>query len=177
MFAIGGVFGVVFGMIGLLFACAGAAFGLTLVRRTRWRRRALAQGLTAEARCLETYVARDHSAISAGGFSTSSATRHVILGFRTRDGRDIRIEETSRVPRVVGDFVEVRYLTEHPERATVAGASPSGVSLGLVVGLAFCAVFTCVGLLFAATGFGIGYFGLATSSGSSAGFSDPGTMP
>jgi hypothetical protein len=177
MFAIGGAFGVVFGIVGLLFACAGVAFGLTLARRARWRGRALAHGLTAEARCLETYVARDHSMASAGGYGTSSATRHVILGFRTREGRDIRIEDTSGVPRAVGDFVEVRYLPEHPERATVAGATPAGVSLGLAVGLAFCAAFTCIGLLFAATGFGIGYFGLSTSSGSSSGFPDPGTMP
>ncbi|MFG2825320.1 DUF3592 domain-containing protein [Kitasatospora sp. NPDC048365] len=90
--------------------------------------------------------------------SLPRTVRHVILGFRTHDGRDIRMEDTSGVPRVVGDHVWVRYLPSQPQQAAVADAAPAGQSIGLVLGLVVGAGFVCVGLLIAGAGLGVGFF-------------------
>ncbi|MGW1764666.1 DUF3592 domain-containing protein [Streptomyces sp. NPDC002073] len=152
MEGIGGAFGVVFGMIGLLFAAIGVTMAVVLVRRTVLRSRTLARGLTAEARCLDTYVTQHRDTEHR-----RRTARHVILGFRTQDGQDIRFEDTSGVPRVVGDFVPVRYLAHRPQQAVALGPVAPGLRIGTVLGLAFCTVFACVGLFFAAIGFGVGY--------------------
>ncbi|MFI5757162.1 DUF3592 domain-containing protein [Streptomyces sp. NPDC051569] len=174
MSAIGGAFGVLIGLIGLLFACVGAGLGITLLCRMRWRGRALTHGLAAQARVLDTYVT--HSSRIGPDQPGDTSTRHVILGFRTQDGRDIRIEDTSGLPRVIGDLVQVRYLPERPERAAVAGTSSVGAGVGLALGLAFCVVFTCGGLFFAAMGFGVGWLGFGTESEFGT-VIDPGMLP
>ncbi|MFI5527253.1 DUF3592 domain-containing protein [Kitasatospora sp. NPDC051853] len=144
------VFGTVFGVVGLLVAGIGVFLGVTLVRRMRTRSRVLAGGLLAEAVCLETYMT--HS----GGHSTPHrSARHVILGFRTEDGQEVRIEDTSRVPRVVGDHVTVRYFPDRPQHAAATDAPPAGTPVAVVIGLAVCAIFTCVGVLLATVGFGV----------------------
>jgi hypothetical protein len=122
-------------------------------------------------------VTHDSSPGSSDHYGRSSSTRHVILGFRTQDGRDIRVEDTSGIPRVVGDFVQVRYLPERPGNAVAAEAGSSGVSIGLLLTLLFCAVFTCIGLFFAAAGFGIGFYGLSTPTDSSTVYPYPTVAP
>jgi hypothetical protein len=164
----GGAIGVVFGIVGLVFAGIGMALGIALVRRTLSRNRALAHGLTAEAQCLDVYVTRR---VDGPG------NRHAILGFRTVDGQDIRIEDNSGRPRVVGDFVQVRYLPHRPQDATVTGGSAAGSALGLVVGLAVSVMFVGVGLAFALGGFGMGWFGLSTSTAPSIIVPGPTTLP
>lgn len=138
--------GVVFVIVGVVLVAASAALGTAVVRGIRLQRRILAHGLTAEARCLETYVTHDAD--------RTSSTRHVILGFRTQDGADIRIEDTSRVPRVVGDITRVRYLPDRPHRAITAGSSP------MIFGWTLLTVFSLLLLCGSALAFmkGLGVF-------------------
>jgi hypothetical protein len=152
-----GAFGLVFGFVGLLFALVGVAIGVSLIRRAVMQQRALNYGVPAEARCLDTYVSRD---------SEGSSTRHVILGFTTKEGQAVRFEPAG-APRmmVAGDFVTVRYLPENPEKAAVVGSGGAGAMVGLVIALAFCSVFTLVGLMFAAGGFGFGFFAMDATTG------------
>ena len=152
-----GAIGLVFGLVGLLFALVGIALGVNLVRRAITQQRALTYGVPAEARCLDTYVTRD---------SEGSSTRHVILGFTTREGQAVRFEPTG-APRllVAGDFVTVRYLPENPERAAVVGSGGAGAMVGLVIGLVVCTIFTVAGLAFAAGGFGFGLFAMDVTAG------------
>lgn len=140
---------VLLGLMGLLFAAIGTAAVVFLVRRHLTQSRALAHGIQVEARCLEAYMSTD---------SKGDSHRVVILGFTTREGREIRIKPT--VPRltVVGDFVPVRYLPERPEQAAVVGSGGPAEIFGLVFGLVVCAIFALFGLAFAAHGFGLGAF-------------------
>ncbi len=139
-----GAMGTVFGLVGSVFAVAGVGMAVALVRRLAGRRRALAHGLPAEARCLETYTTRN---------GDGPSHRHTILGFRTQDGREVRIDDTTSRTVVVGDVVTVRYLPERPERAAVVGSGGAGTWVGAFSAIAFCAVFTAMGLVFAVMGF------------------------
>jgi hypothetical protein len=143
-------FNLVFALVGLFFAGIGIA-GMIGAGHMVWlRRRTLAQGLSAEAVCLETYLKQERSEDGP-----TRTTRHAILGFRTHDGRDIRIDRTSGFTGTVGDFVPVRYLPERPDRAIAVGPGSSSGVVGAVIGMVFLAVFTCVGLSFAAVAFGL----------------------
>ncbi|GAA0588266.1 hypothetical protein GCM10010394_16850 [Streptomyces crystallinus] len=154
--AVGGAFGVVFGSVGLLFA----AFGITMLvlgaRKSAEYRRVLREGRFAEARCLETYVVHRHS-----GDGPGTSQRRLIVAFRTGDGREARAEVVSRHPYVAGDVVPVRYPPERPDRAMAAEAAPGVGAITCCFGAAMV-LFTCVGLLFAAMGFGVAAF-LGTS--------------
>ncbi|MFC1442588.1 DUF3592 domain-containing protein [Streptacidiphilus sp. N1-10] len=152
-----GAFGLAFGFFGLLFALVGIALGVSLVRRAVTQQRALTYGIPAEARCLDTYLTRD---------SEGSSTRHVILGFTTREGQAVRFEPMG-APRmmVAGDFVTVRYLPENPEKAAVVGSGGAGAMVGLVIGLVVSTIFTVAGLAFAAGGFGFGFFAMNVTAG------------
>ncbi|MEV7414875.1 DUF3592 domain-containing protein [Streptomyces sp. NPDC089919] len=175
MSGISGAFGAVFGLVGLLFAAGGATMAVVQVRRVRAIGHTRAHGLTAEARCLETYVTQYRD--SEGHRRTR---RHVILGFRTRDGQDVRVEDQSGVPRVVGDFVPVHYLPDRPQQAVAAGPVAPGVQLATWFGVAFCTVFACLGLFFAGIGFGIGSLDLGPSPDPAAPtdfFPEPVTFP
>ncbi|MEY9875166.1 hypothetical protein ABH931_004667 [Streptacidiphilus sp. MAP12-33] len=143
-----GGFGVVFGLVGLFFGVVGCALAISSARRLWFRQAALARGLMAEAGCVETFVSRSHN--SEGGTST---TRHMILAFRTQDGAEIRLDRTAGT-LLVGDVVPVRYLPEHPQRATVVAPGAGRESVGLFIGVAFGLLFGGMGLFFAATGFG-----------------------
>jgi hypothetical protein len=144
-----GVMATVFSLMGFLFAILGTVLAVALVRRVVNRSRVLSHGLTAEARCLDTYVTRD---------SEGSSRRRVILGFTTVDGQQIRIEEAPRGPIVAGDLVQVRYLPQRPERAVQVGGSAVGAALGTVIGLVVCSLFVLVGLVFGLGGLGVGLF-------------------
>ncbi|MEU3923290.1 DUF3592 domain-containing protein [Streptomyces sp. NPDC029004] len=161
---VGGAFGLVFGAFGLLFAALGIGMLTWMARRASEYRRTLREGLVAEAQCLDTFVVHRRSPNGHG-----HSRRHLILGFRTSDGRDVRAEIASHEPYVAGDIVPVRYLPQRPERAVPAGASPGpGVASCLTVGV--LVVFTSVGLFFAATGFGLAGFTDASTE-------DGGTSP
>jgi hypothetical protein len=149
MIAEDGTFGLFFGAFGLLFAAIGIGMLVLMVRKGSENRRILREGLLAEARCLETYVTHHRSAEGAG-----RSQRRLILGFRTSEGQDARAEIASDLPHVVGDIVPVRYLPQHPERVVPAGASP-GLGFPTYLAGAVAVVFTCAGLFFAATGFGL----------------------
>lgn len=146
-----GMVSVVFGLVGLLFAGIGVALLIGGIRTAANRNRILASGVTVEARCLDTFTRRD---------SEGSGSRHAILGFTTRDGREIRIQPAVSGPIVVGDFVPVRYDPQRPERAVLVGDGSSRVGNGcaMAVGLVVCTGFIVIGLLFAAGGFGLSGF-------------------
>jgi hypothetical protein len=139
---------VVFGSLGALFACVGVVMILVMGLRLAERRRTLREGLLAEGRCLETFMV--HRSSTDG---RSESSRYQIVGFETADGREVRARMAAGRLSVVGDFVPVRYLPERPERAVPADASPGPAPAD---GLAVVAlvVFTCVGVFFAASGFG-----------------------
>ncbi|MCX4825643.1 DUF3592 domain-containing protein [Streptomyces sp. NBC_01142] len=151
MSAVGGAFGFVFGAFGLLFAAFGIGMLIWMVRRTSAYKRTLREGLVAEARCLETFVM--HRSSNGHGHSQ----RRQILGFRTSDGRDVRAQVASDQLYVVGDIVPVRYLPHRPEQAVPAAAPPGLGVMSYLTG-AVLVVFTCIGLFFAALGFGLAVF-------------------
>ncbi|MFC1418836.1 DUF3592 domain-containing protein [Streptacidiphilus cavernicola] len=163
MLEVSGGIGVLFGLVGLLFAVVGAAIVITLVVKTADRRRLLDSGLAAEARCLDTYTRSS---------SEGTGSRHAILSFVTADGREVRIQPVITGPVVPGDFVTVRYDPARPQRAVMVGNGSGAVAngCGAVVGLIVAVMFIGVGLFFAAAGFGL--FDLA-----SGGAPDPGSTP
>ncbi|MFF4183434.1 DUF3592 domain-containing protein [Streptomyces sp. NPDC001691] len=168
MFAVGGIFGVVFGSVGLLFVAVGLGALVWVARTVSEHKRTLREGLRAGARCLETHVVRTHT---SGG--ATRVRRRLIVGFRTVGGREVRARVTSRHPYVAGDVVPVRYVAHRPERA-VADEAPTGVGVvACLFGGAMVAVM-CMGLFFAAVGFGAALFaGTAADDGAPAPLSDP----
>lgn len=138
--------GTIVGVVGALTAVAGVVMALVLLARAQARSRALTEGQLAEAVCLDTYVTH-----SGGPAGPHISIRHKVLGFRTPDGQEVRVDDTSRTPRVVGDRVLVRYLPDRPHQAAVTDAGPAGVSMGVVIGLLACVLF---GAVTAVMGFG-----------------------
>jgi hypothetical protein len=121
---------------GLMIAFALTAL-IALLRRARHISSAWNSGLTAEARCLNTYTTT-----SGGGETSVSTTLHHVYEFTTREGRPVRFEE-SNGPRTVvtGDVVMVRYAAEHPERATAKPPAPGRLVAEQGCLLAFFGVF------------------------------------
>jgi hypothetical protein len=152
-----GSFGVVFGVVGLLFALIGVARGVGLVGRRAVVRRVLSEGLVAEGVVLDTYL-------SVLGGQHVSTSRRAIIGFRTADGAEHRIYAASRRPLLAGDRVPVRYLPEATERAVPADAASGGGPALMLLPLVFLGVFVILGLFFAATGFGMAHFGFTGST-------------
>ncbi|MGW2395002.1 hypothetical protein ACWCYY_00440 [Kitasatospora sp. NPDC001664] len=121
---------VVMVVAGLLFAGIPVVARTVHLRRERAGRRALAEGIEVEAGCVDVFTTR--SGPDGGG----RGPRQVVLGFRTLEGREVRFQDLSGVPCVVGERVRVRYLAEHPRSAAVTDADPfggSGRTLLLVV--------------------------------------------
>ncbi|MFJ1792560.1 hypothetical protein [Kitasatospora griseola] len=82
---------------------------------------------------LDTHLTRDRP----DDWLSTVTRRHVVLGFRTADGQDIRVKDTTGVPRVDGDRVTVRYLPSRmptdpgtwpyrPARPNVSGSGTPG---------------------------------------------------
>lgn len=150
----GNVIGYVFGFIGLLVICGGLSLPVAAARKARLRARVLAVGLAAEARCLETYVTQERVSGSDSSDRRTRTVRHVIIGFRTEDGRDVRFEDTSGAPRVVGDHVPVRYLPDQPHRAVTADRGRSGARAEFAMAVLAGLFFAGIGTAFAVGGFG-----------------------
>ena len=109
-----------------------------LLLRARRVRSAWNSGLTAEARCLNTYTTTS----GGGGDSSVSTSLHHVYEFTTREGRPVRFEESDG-PRtiVTGDIVTVRYPAEHPEWATAKPPRPGRLLAEQGCLLAFFGVF------------------------------------
>ncbi|MEV7130903.1 DUF3592 domain-containing protein [Streptomyces sp. NPDC093260] len=120
---------------------------VTATRRARRVRDAWDGGLTAEARCLRTYTTN-----SGGGNTSARTTLHHVYAFRTREGREVRFEETDGPGTTVeGDIVTVHYRAERPEHATAHAPARRGrlaVEQGCV--FAFLGVFIVACLVFVA---------------------------
>ncbi|MFJ9457770.1 DUF3592 domain-containing protein [Kitasatospora sp. NPDC101447] len=142
--------GVVWSVLGVVGSAAGVAALAAVVLRVRLRARILAQGLTAQARCLETFLTTE--TWGTGSERHTSTERHVIMGFRTADGRDVRFRDRPGALRVVGDRVPVRYLPERPQRVVTTDRHPSGVTAPLVAGAVAGLVVVAVGVLCAVAG-------------------------
>ena len=121
----------------LMIALALTAL-IGLLRRARRIRSAWNSGLTAEARCLNTYTTTS----GGGGDSSVSTTLHHVYEFTTREGRAVRFEERNG-PRtiVTGDIVTVRYAAERPEWATAKPRQPGRLVAEQGCLLAFFGVF------------------------------------
>ncbi|MFD8595479.1 DUF3592 domain-containing protein [Kitasatospora sp. NPDC059646] len=154
----GTAFGIVFALVGLLVAALGTTPIVLLLRWNSRRNRVRTTGLLAEAEVLEAHVTHHHHHEDRAHSVTVGSRRHVVLGFRTADGEDVRVGDPSGVPRVVGDRVTVRYLPENPGGAlpVVPEGPARRIVLALVIGV--LAVFAVVGLLFAVVGVGIAVF-------------------
>ncbi|MFF7995732.1 DUF3592 domain-containing protein [Kitasatospora xanthocidica] len=135
---------VVWSVLGVVGSAAGVAALVGVVLRVRLRARTLTQGMTAQARCLETYLTV--ATLGTGPEQRISTERHVIMGFRTPDGQDVRFRDRSGTPRVTGDQVRVRYLPERPQRAVIADQHPSGITGRLVAGAVSGLVIVAVGV-------------------------------
>ncbi|MEU8921960.1 DUF3592 domain-containing protein [Kitasatospora sp. NPDC048545] len=145
---------VLWSVIGVAASGLGAAALTGVVLKVRLRARTLAQGLTAQARCLDTYVTVETR--GTGTDRHTSSDRHVIIGFTTPDGQDVRFRDTSGVPRVRGDRVPMRYLPERPRQAVIADQHPSGVTAPLVAGAVVGLAAVGIGVAAAVAGFGGG---------------------
>ena len=145
--------GSLFGLVGFVFAMIGGGFCAAVLHGAALKRRVLAHGLPAEARCLETCVSRD---------AEGSTRRKVILGFTTEDGRQIRFKVGAPSLMVAGDRVRVRYLPTRPERAVVVGSGGPAALIGTAAAVVFCLVFMVGGLFFGLAGLGVGVLGLCT---------------
>jgi hypothetical protein len=147
--ATGGGIGTLFGLVGLLFAAGGVAMIVGGARTAATRKRLLATGLAAEARCLDTYTRRG---------SEGPGSRHAVLSFSTVDGREIRIQPVITGPVVPGDYLTVRYDPARPQRAVIVAEAANSVGNGcaMAIGLIVAVMFIVVGLGFAAAGFGVG---------------------
>ncbi|MFF4383193.1 DUF3592 domain-containing protein [Kitasatospora sp. NPDC001547] len=141
--------GIVFGAIGLLAVGLGVVKPVLGIRRARLDLRTLAEGLSAEARCLETYTTQERDPSSR----RTRTERHVILGFRTRDGAEVRLEDTSGAPRVVGDRVTVRYLPDRPHRAVVVDRARAGIAARIAGDVLIGLLVVACGTVFAISGY------------------------
>ena len=139
---------------GLMIALALTAL-IGMLRRARHISGAWNSGLTAEARCLNTYTTTS----GGGGDSSVSTTLHHVYEFTTREGRAVRFEERNGPRTVVtGDIVTVRYTAEHPERATAKAPRPGRLIAEQGCMLVFFGVFIAFCLVFMFTvhaGFGV----------------------
>jgi hypothetical protein len=105
--------------------------------RSREISRAWRSGLTAEARCLNTYTTT-----SGGGDGMVSTKLHHVYEFTTREGRPVRFEEQGGPATVVqGDIVTVRYAADRPEKATARPPAHGKLTAGTGCLLAFFGVF------------------------------------
>ena len=137
---------------GLMIAFALIAL-ISVLRRAWHLSSAWNGGLTAEARCLNTYTTT-----RGGGDTSARTTLHHVYEFVTREGRPVRFEEGGG-PRtiVTGDIVTVHYLAEHPERATAKPPTPGRLIAEQGCLLAFFGVFIGFCVMFMVTvhaGFG-----------------------
>ncbi|MFK0191307.1 DUF3592 domain-containing protein [Kitasatospora sp. NPDC090308] len=108
------VAGLVTGAGGL--ALLGAGLPGALLLRRRWA----AEGTTAEARCLETYVQERRN--------DRPSVRRAIVEFRTPDGTAHRAHLQAR-DLVAGDVLTVRYRPRRPSRALHANRSDGTAAL------------------------------------------------
>lgn len=146
-------FNLLFGLVGLLFAAFGTAGAVLVAVRLLRHRRALAGGLPAEATVVDTYVTRQgaHGAEATEPWATRTV-RHAVLEFATAEGHRVRFEEVSGALHLVDDVVRVRYPADHPEGAVCLAPEAVAGGAGALLLMALCAVFTCCGLFFAASG-------------------------
>ncbi|MFJ6384372.1 DUF3592 domain-containing protein [Kitasatospora sp. NPDC092039] len=145
----GAAVGIVVGAIGLLAVGLGVVKPVLGVRRARLDLRTPAEGLSAEARCLETYTTQERDPSSR----RTRTERHVILGFRTRDGAEVRLEDTSGARRVVGDHATVRYLPDRPHRAVVVDRGRAGIATRIAGDVLIGLIVVAWGTVFAISGY------------------------
>ncbi|QKW22854.1 DUF3592 domain-containing protein [Kitasatospora sp. NA04385] len=131
------VAGLITGPAGL--AVLGAGLPGALLRGRRWA----SEGVTAEARCLETFVSQPHG-------DDRASQRHAIVEFRTPDGTAHRAKLAART-LVVGDRLTVRYRPRKPENAVHADQSVGTAAL-VVVCLVFGAALLTVAAITLSTG-------------------------
>ncbi|MEV8044948.1 DUF3592 domain-containing protein [Streptomyces griseoluteus] len=125
---------------------AGCVFGaVQVIRRALRTSRMWAHGLTAEARCLNTYTRT-----SGGNDTAVHSTLHHVYEFTTREGERFRFDEAGGDSTVVaGDHLVVRYLAERPQWATALQPARGRLILGTAVLLAILAVVGVGAVLFA----------------------------
>jgi len=149
-----GAVGSLFGLVGFLFALVGAGLCVALVRGAVLRQQALTRGLSAEARCLDTYVTHD---------ADGDRHRKAVLGFTAADGQAVRMTVGAPRTMVTGDLVQVRYLSNRPQRAAVVGSGGPAALIGTAIGVVTCLLFTIGGLILGTVGLGLGVLGFGTS--------------
>ncbi|MFI8346673.1 DUF3592 domain-containing protein [Streptomyces sp. NPDC085596] len=125
---------------------AGCVFGaVQVIRRALRTSRLWAHGLTAEGRCLNTYMKT-----SGGNDAAVRSTLHHVYEFTTREGQSFRFDEVGGDSTVVaGDHVVVRYLAERPQWATALEPSRGRLILGTGGLIVFLGVMVVGCVLFA----------------------------
>ncbi|GAA2106199.1 hypothetical protein GCM10009759_44120 [Kitasatospora saccharophila] len=127
------VAGLITGPAGL--AVLGAGIPGALLRGRRWA----SEGLTAEARCLETYVKNHRHE------DRSTSSRWAIVEYRTPDGSAHRSHLLAR-DLVVGDELTVRYRPRNPKKTFRAGESVGTVALVVVCVIVGAALLTAAAI-------------------------------
>ncbi|MER8017731.1 DUF3592 domain-containing protein [Streptomyces griseoluteus] len=125
---------------------AGCVFGaVQVIRRALRTSRMWAHGLTAEGRCLNTYMKT-----SGGNDAAVRSTLHHVYEFTTREGERFRFDEVGGDSTVVaGDHVVVRYLAERPQWATALRPAKGRLILGTGVLVVFMGAIAVGCVLFA----------------------------
>lgn len=138
------MFKVLFAALPGLMAAGAVTAAVAAFLRLRRIKAAWNSGLTAEGRCVRTYVVttvwrRGHQR------SSSSELRHV-YEFTGPDGEQRRFEEDGSATVFEGDPVVVRYPHGRPDRATALPPGDRRVKARAAVQIGFCAFFTLVSL-------------------------------
>ncbi|MFJ5836110.1 DUF3592 domain-containing protein [Streptomyces shenzhenensis] len=131
----------------ILIAVAGYG-ALRMIGRFRRIDATWSRGLTAEARCLRSYVST-----SGGGDTMVHTTLHHVYEFTTREGRAVRFDEPNGPSTVVeGDVVTVHYLPDRPEQATARPPAPGRLAAetGCVLGCLGVFAACCAGFMIVA---------------------------
>lgn len=127
----------------MITGCVFAA--VQVIRRALRTSRAWTHGLTAEGRCLHTYLRA-----SGGHDTTVRGTLHHVYEFTTREGERFRFDEVGGDSTVVaGDHVVVRYPAERPQWATALQPAQGRLILGTGILVAFMGVVAVGCVLFA----------------------------
>ncbi|MFD8259866.1 DUF3592 domain-containing protein [Streptomyces griseoluteus] len=141
----GGLMDVLLYLVPGVITAACVLGGVQVIRRALRTSRMWARGLTAEARCLNTYTRT-----SGGNGTAAHSTLHHVYEFTTREGERFRFDEAGGDSTVVaGDHLVVRYLPERPQSATALQPARGRLILGTAVLVAFLAVVGTGCVLFA----------------------------
>ncbi|MGW8779764.1 hypothetical protein ACWGNM_17120 [Streptomyces sp. NPDC055796] len=130
------------GSVGLLAISVSVALAVRTCSRWLLVRKTFNEGLPSDGRVLDAYVLTEGQG--------RAGIQHAIVGCRTADGREYRLDIDTDRRRPLGAQVRLRYLPSSPERAVLVEAGRGTVRT--VLTLLFLVVLGLVGVLLTVLG-------------------------